>query len=98
MSTITKYNYKVYFLYDSIDNIPKYIGITRRTLKQRLLEHIEISKRQKKRYKNVWIRKLLRNNRKPKIKLLEKLYCTEQEAKTLEYQYINLYLDKGYKL
>jgi len=68
---------KIYGLYDPRDpEIIRYVGKTQMTIQKRLQGHIDEARSNKsKTYKIHWIQKLLKENIKPLIKVLE--FCDE---------------------
>jgi len=88
-----KKDYKIYALIDPRNNDIKYIGLTKRSLETRLLEHISSSKNTKKEsstYKKRWVQSLLKLKLKPSIILIEDR-LTVDEAKKREVYYISFY-------
>ena len=65
---------KIYALYDPTTSTIRYIGRTRRKLNKRLAGHIHNATRQNKNsHKCCWIRNLLKNGIRPKIRILKTL-------------------------
>lgn len=91
--------YELYSLIDPRNNTIAYIGYTKRP-KNRLSEHISVSKNLKRSesnsYKSKWIRKLEKVNEKPIYKTLLRTN-SEIEIKNLEIDYIKYY-KQFYKL
>jgi len=73
--------YKIYKLIDPLTNEVRYIGITTRSLKQRLSQHCWDSKNGKITHKKNWINKLSISNHKPIIQLIENCFENEWEEK-----------------
>lgn len=83
-------NYKLYILICPIDNCVRYVGITSKSLKERLKIHIRNRNRKKNYYKENWIQKLKKQNLKPQIKLVaDKL--SKEKACQMEIDLIALY-------
>lgn len=62
----------IYGIFDPNEpNEIRYVGKTKKNVEKRLNEHIYLSKREKKRPLYLWIKKLLNNNVKPIIKIIE---------------------------
>jgi hypothetical protein len=87
-----KKEYKIYCLSDPRTNEIRYIGLTKKNLETRLIEHISSSKSVKKSntYKKKWIQSLLKDNIKPIILLIEGS-LTSTEVKDKEIYYIAKY-------
>jgi len=66
-------NYKLYYLTSKLDeNKPRYIGYTSLTLEERLSHHLNEAKYNKtKTHKVNWLKKLLKENINPQIKLIQ---------------------------
>ena len=94
-------NVKIYCLYDPKECKIRYIGRTsKKVLEHRLIEHITKAKYyerykpgKKVPHKDTWIKKLLRENREPKIKLLYEIEGWK-ESHVVERCLINRYKDK----
>ena len=86
---------KVYALIDPITLKIRYIGVTRKILKDRLNGHIHEAKYNSdwNWHKSRWISKLLINDYRPIIRLLKSCE-TRKEAEELEEKLINKYKDK----
>lgn len=86
--------YKGYILIDPITNIPRYVGITKRTLKQRFIGHLhDVKKRPNLNpHKTNWFNKLQKYNLKPIIQLIQE-FETLDDAKQFEVDYIKKYKD-----
>lgn len=81
--------YKVYCLKE--DNIVKYIGITSRSIKQRLREHINTSKTyQRNIRKSDWINQMILNKKEIVIEVLYETECLD-DVNNKEIEYISLY-------
>lgn len=78
--------YKIYVLKDPNNLKVRYIGVTVRKLNQRLSQHIHDAKNNKGTHKVHWIKKLLNNNQKPIIELLE--ICNEKNWQEREIYWI----------
>lgn len=81
--------YKIYSLSDPITNEVRYIGVTQRTLEQRLYQHVWESKTNRGTHKIHWIRTLTNQNLKPIIKLIE--VCTDNNWEEREKYWISFY-------
>lgn len=79
--------YKIYKLIDPRDNSIKYVGITEKSIYQRLVTHLsEIYTRKRiLSFKNNWLKDLIENGKFPLIELLE-----ETDDKTKEIYWIQL--------
>lgn len=90
---IMKWNYKLYYLKCPDTHQVKYIGLTKRTLKERFNGHISQAKSVDKNWARLtWIRSLLLKNKKPIIEQF--LTCYDlAEAKLQEIYFIDLYLN-----
>ena len=86
---------KIYALINPITDKVFYIGKTNRTLCRRLSEHLNFSKKENG-YKNNTIKKILKEGKKPIIKLIEEVDLDNWAER--EKFYINDYRDKGYNL
>lgn len=91
----TTYNF--YVLKDPRDNQIKYVGITSRSLEQRLLEHSN-HEPLKRTYKANWIKSLKKEGASPIIELLYAKTCNLEEALQEEQALIKEYLKEGVKL
>lgn len=86
---------KIYALVDPEEKeVYRYIGKTKMSLRKRLQAHIDESRsaikhRKKRTYKIYWINSLLKENKKPKIVLLEK--CSKKKWVEREKYYIKKY-------
>lgn len=91
------YNYSVYYLSDRRDEYfnPRYIGITKYPIEQRLKQHLVTSKTVYRRYVTNWIRSLPES---PLITEIETVFCTTEDILKLEKMYILELLSQGYKL
>lgn len=89
-------NYKIYTLNDPDTNEVRYVGYTKNQLNSRFNQHIHDIKRSKS-HKACWIKKLIRNGKKPIINLIEGNLNIEA-ALELEVFYINDFKLKGCKL
>lgn len=87
--------YLAYVLIDPITNIPRYIGITTRSLEIRFLGHMNDVRRRPKLnpHKTNWFNKLLYLGKIPKIKLIKQCNSLE-ELKQFEIDYIKKYKTK----
>jgi hypothetical protein len=86
-------NYKLYSLNDETGI--RYIGITKQKLFTRLSGHLASCKqafknKKSRNHRHCWIKSLLDKNKLPKIELLN-TYCTSEEAKKAEIEYISKY-------
>ena len=90
--------FKAYVLIDPITNIPRYVGITKRTLRQRFSGHMSdiYNRPNLNKHKTAWFKKLLSGGKIPRIEQIAQ-FDTEQEMKQFEMNYIAKYKDK-YKL
>ena len=61
---------KIYTLSHPLTNEIRYVGLTRKTLEERLRGHL---KSKDKVHRNFWIKKLLKEGLKPKIELIEEV-------------------------
>ena len=85
---------KLYCLYNPMTCEIRYIGRTKRELRVRLNEHIcNANKKSKNKYLYTWIRSLLKNGIRPKIKQLTIVEGWEQ-SHIKEREIINKYKDK----
>lgn len=76
---------KIYCLYEPHTCKIRYIGRTKTSLKKRLSHHISVSKlNNSNSHKENWIRNLLKNGIKPKIRLLVELDTTWGESHQFE--------------
>lgn len=86
---------KIYCLYNPYNSKIRYIGRTKSSLKRRLSQHIcKANKNYSNSHKENWIRSLLKNGIRPKIKLLKTLYCSWLESHLIEKQLIEKYYVK----
>ena len=81
--------YKIYVLKNPETHVVKYVGVTTRSLNQRLYQHLSEARNKTGTYKINWIRSLLKNNKKPIIDLLE--ICNETNWEEREKYWINFY-------
>lgn len=90
--------YQAYVLIDPITNIPRYVGITTRTLGQRFSGHLNDVKNRPdlNKHKTNWFRKLMAQNEMPIIKQVA-VFDNLNDLKQFEIDYIAKYKDK-YKL
>lgn len=79
-------NYKLYILYCPYQNIIRYIGVTKRDLKDRLTEHLRCDKNK---HKSNWIKKILSKGYIPEIKLIAD-NLSEEKAYEMEKQLIKI--------
>lgn len=63
----------IYTLTDPRTNLVRYVGMTRKTLKQRLSTHMSIIRKKENNRRSTWIRKLAKLNLKPIIELLDEV-------------------------
>lgn len=95
--------YKIYVLIDPRDNEIRYVGLTKRSLNERLTGHICSSKKLKNSktshrvHKADWINLLIENEYRPIIQLIEKGLNKENVHSREEY-WIEYYLNKGCRL
>lgn len=82
-------NIKIYKLLDPITNEIRYIGKTKNALLKRYKEHIYRAKQEHDSHVYCWIRKLLKDNLKPIIELVEE--CTEENWEEREKYWIAYY-------
>lgn len=84
--------YKAYVLIDPITEIPRYVGITQRSLKQRLSGHVSdiYNRPNLNPHKTNWFKKLLKGGKMPIIKQIAE-FDTEEEMKQFEIDYIAKY-------
>ena len=82
-------NIKIYKLLDPITNEIRYIGKTKNVLSKRYNEHISRAKKGHHFHVYCWISKLLKDNLKPKIELVEE--CTENNWEEREQYWISFY-------
>lgn len=89
---------KGYVLIDPITNIPRYVGITRKSLKQRFSGHVSdiYSRPDLNPHKTAWFKKLFKIGKIPIIKQIAE-FDTVEEMKQFEIDYIKLYKEE-YKL
>lgn len=86
---------KIYCLYEPHTCKIRYIGRTISSLNTRLTQHICKAKNNYSNcYKENWIRKLLKNGIRPKIKLLKVLNCTWEQSHLIEKEIIQRHLLK----
>lgn len=84
---------KIYTLSHPLTNEVRYVGQTRKTLKERLRGHLKC---QDKVYRNFWIKKLLNEGLKPKIELIEEV--PEDIGSETEIYWIEMFKMWGFKL
>lgn len=88
-------NFKIYYLTTETDNlIPRYVGQTKRSLKERLQDHISTALYKKdgiRARKNKWIRDRIQNGDKILINLIEDNIQTFEEIIAKEIFYIKKY-------
>jgi hypothetical protein len=90
-------NYNViYGLLEPNTHEIKYIGKTI-NLKERVRKHLQPSKLVKKNYKNNWLNKLIKNNERPIVVVLENC-SSEENLNDAEIKWISHYLDIGCSL
>jgi len=90
--------YKIYALLEPNTELVRYVGLTRKSLKERLRKHLSEKLRGKKAtYKYNWIQSLKEKNLKPEIILLED-NLTLDEANKKEIIYIKTFKSFGAKL
>jgi hypothetical protein len=82
-------NIKIYKLIDPITNEIRYIGKTKNVLLKRYNEHISRAKQEHDSHVYCWIKKLLKDNLKPIIKLVEE--CNEDDWEEREKYWISFY-------
>lgn len=83
--------YKFYCLKNPVTNEIRYIGLTKRSLEKRLIEHLSNFKNIENTHKTKWIKSLLKKNIVPTIHLIEEKICSFEEAIKIEKDLINLY-------
>lgn len=87
----------IYILKDPITHLPNYVGKSNEhRIKKRLNEHCQLNRLQSNTHKNNWIKKLLSNNRKPILQIIDE--CNEINAKQKEQYWCNCYKRIGIKL
>lgn len=89
-----KENYKIYGLIVIGDEKLRYIGLTKNSLRKRLVSHKSESKRRET-YKDRWVRK---NDYNIEINLIEENIPNLKEANEREVYWIKYYRDLGYDL
>lgn len=89
--------YKIYKLIDPITNEVRYVGQTKRSLEQRLNEHIKGYGQKTNSHKRNWIKSLLKQDLKPIIELQES-GLTKSLVSEREIYWIQYYKDNGSKL
>lgn len=90
--------YKAYVLVDPITEIPRYIGITQRSLRERFSGHMSdiYNRPELNPHKTNWFKKLLKGGKIPRIEQIAE-FDTEEEMKQFEIEYIKKYKET-YKL
>lgn len=90
--------YKAYVLMDPENRIPRYVGITIRSLRERLTGHLSdiYNRPELNKHKTAWFKKLLQGGRMPIIEQIAEFDDIE-EMKQFEIDYITKYKEK-YKL
>lgn len=90
--------YKAYVLVDPITEIPRYVGITQRSLRERFSGHMSdiYNRPELNPHKTNWFKKLLKGGKIPRIEQIAE-FDTEEEMKQFEMDYIKKYKDT-YKL
>ena len=83
--------YKIYKLIDPRDNAVRYVGVTTRTLQQRLSQHWNEGKNFIGTYKRHWIKQLYEIGLKPIIELIE--ICDENQWEEREKFWISFFED-----
>lgn len=93
-----KKNYLAYVLVDPNTNIPRYIGITTRSLSQRFVGHMQdvYNRPNLNPHKTNWFKKLLKGGQIPRIELVKECNSIE-ELKQFEIEYIKNHKE-DYKL
>lgn len=81
--------YKIYAISDPDTNIIKYIGVTTRTLKERLYQHLYNARNKRLQISAKWIWSLLKVDKLPVISLVET--CTETNWEEREKYWIAYY-------
>lgn len=84
---------KIYLLRDPRDNSIRYVGITRMTLRDRLLHHVRIARSGEKTHRASWVRHLISFNLIPIIELIEENSNFDREVYWIKY-----YRDQGHDL
>lgn len=79
--------YKVYQLTDPNTLEVRYVGVTQRTLKERLSQHLWEATKSGKTPKHLWIKNLLEQQAKPQISLLEE--CDEHDWREKECKWLS---------
>lgn len=86
---------KIYCLYNPYNCEIRYIGRTKSSLEKRLSQHICKSKNYySNSHKENWVRNLLKNGIKPKIRILTILDCTWEESHIYEKDLVKRHLIK----
>lgn len=90
--------YKAYVLVDPLTNLPRYVGITQRSLRARFSGHMSdiYNRPNLNKHKTYWFKKLLRGGHIPRIEQIAE-FDTEEEMQKFEMDYIAKYKDE-YKL
>ena len=90
--------YKAYVLVDPTTEIPRYVGITQRSLRERFSGHMSdiYNRPELNPHKTNWFKKLLKGGKIPRIEQIAE-FDTEDEMKQFEIDYIKKYKDT-YKL
>ena len=86
--------YKAYVLIDPTTNIPRYVGITQRTLRERFSGHMSdiYNRPELNPHKTNWFKKLLKGGKIPQIKQIAE-FDNEEDMKQFEIYYIAKYKD-----
>ena len=90
----------IYKLYDSSKTEEvRYVGKTVRKLDKRLTEHLRPAELKEKTHKNDWIKKVIREENKVMIKIIESVNIEDKkELNPYEVFYVKLFRDLGHKL
>jgi hypothetical protein len=93
-----KFMIKIYIISDPRDVVfnPRYIGITARTIEQRLGEHISHS-RNKNNHKSNWIKKILSEGVIPKIELVDEVESPELACE-IERSLIRIFRNRNFNI
>jgi len=87
----------IYILKDPIDFNIRYVGITTRSIKARLRQHIADARRNNSTHKDHWINKLIKISMRPLIEVIDYADSIDELYKK-EITYIKHYRDCGYNL